>query len=82
VNNIPRAPHPGPLPGGDEGDRRIAPHRAIHIAEGQVAPSPRGAKMDAAGASRAKVALLNKELERRLEARADPKLRQIALWRL
>jgi hypothetical protein len=38
--------------------------------------------MDAAGPSFAAAALLNKELERRLEARADPELRQIALWRL
>jgi hypothetical protein len=38
--------------------------------------------MHAAGPSLPEAPLLNKELERRLEARADPELRQIALWRL
>jgi len=38
--------------------------------------------MDAAGPSPAEAALLNEALERRLEALADPELRQIALWRL
>ena len=39
-------------------------------------------QMDAAGPSPAEAALLNEALERRLEALADPQLRQIALWRL
>jgi RNA polymerase sigma factor (sigma-70 family) len=39
-------------------------------------------QMDAAGPSPAEAALLNEALERRLEELADPKLRQIALWRL
>jgi RNA polymerase sigma factor (sigma-70 family) len=39
-------------------------------------------QMDAAGPSPAEAALLNEALERRLEALADPELRQIALWRL
>jgi RNA polymerase sigma factor (sigma-70 family) len=39
-------------------------------------------QMDAAGPSPAEAALLNEALERRLEALADPDLRQIALWRL
>ena len=38
--------------------------------------------MDAAGPSPAEAAVLNEALERRLEALADPELRQIALWRL
>ena len=39
-------------------------------------------QMDAAGPSPAEAAVLNEALERRLEALADPELRQIALWRL
>ena len=39
-------------------------------------------QMDAAGPSPAEAALLNEALERRLDALADPELRQIALWRL
>jgi len=39
-------------------------------------------QMDAAGPSPAEAAELNEALERRLEALADPELRQIALWRL
>jgi RNA polymerase sigma factor (sigma-70 family) len=39
-------------------------------------------QMDAAGPSPAEAAVLNEALERRLEALADPDLRQIALWRL
>jgi RNA polymerase sigma factor (sigma-70 family) len=39
-------------------------------------------QMDAAGPSPAEAALLNEALERRLEALADPELRQIALRRL
>ena len=39
-------------------------------------------QMDAAGPSPAEAAVLNEALERRLEALADPALRQIALWRL
>ena len=38
--------------------------------------------MDAAGPSPAEAALLNEALERRLEALADPELRQIAMLRL
>jgi RNA polymerase sigma factor (sigma-70 family) len=38
--------------------------------------------MDAAGPSPAEAAVLNEALERRLEALADPELRQIALLRL
>jgi RNA polymerase sigma factor (sigma-70 family) len=39
-------------------------------------------QMDATGPSPAEAAVLNEALERRLEALADPELRQIALWRL
>jgi RNA polymerase sigma factor (sigma-70 family) len=39
-------------------------------------------QMDAAGPSPAEAAVLNEALERRMEALADPELRQIALWRL
>ena len=39
-------------------------------------------QMDAAGPSPAEAAVLNEALECRLEALADPELRQIALWRL
>src|SRR5271165_447180 len=39
-------------------------------------------QMDAAGPSPAEAAVLNEALERRLQALADPELRQIALWRL
>jgi RNA polymerase sigma factor (sigma-70 family) len=39
-------------------------------------------QMDAVGPSSAEAAVLNDALERRLEALADPELRQIALWRL
>jgi RNA polymerase sigma factor (sigma-70 family) len=39
-------------------------------------------QMDAAGPSPAEAAVLNEILERRLEALADPDLRQIALLRL
>jgi len=39
-------------------------------------------QMDAASPSPAEAAVLNEALERRLEALADPELRQIALWRL
>jgi RNA polymerase sigma factor (sigma-70 family) len=39
-------------------------------------------QMDAAGPSPAEAALLNEALELRLEALADPELREIALWRL
>jgi RNA polymerase sigma factor (sigma-70 family) len=39
-------------------------------------------QMDAAGPSPAEAAVLNEALERRLEALANPELRQIALWRL
>jgi DNA-directed RNA polymerase specialized sigma24 family protein len=38
--------------------------------------------MDAVGPSPAEAAVLNEALELRLEALADPELRQIALWRL
>jgi RNA polymerase sigma factor (sigma-70 family) len=39
-------------------------------------------QMDASCPSPAEAAVLNEALERRLEALADPELRQIALWRL
>jgi RNA polymerase sigma factor (sigma-70 family) len=39
-------------------------------------------QMDAAGPSPAEAAVLNEALERRLEMLADPRLREIALWRL
>jgi RNA polymerase sigma factor (sigma-70 family) len=39
-------------------------------------------QMDAADPSPLEAAVLNESLERRLEALADPELRQIALWRL
>ncbi len=48
-------------------------------------PSPAGwvlEQMDAAGPSPAEAAVLNEALERRLEALADPELREIALLRL
>jgi DNA-directed RNA polymerase specialized sigma24 family protein len=39
-------------------------------------------QMEAAGPSPAEAAALNEALERRLDALADPGLRQVALWRL
>ena len=39
-------------------------------------------QMDAAGPTPAEAVVLNEALERRLEALADPELRQVALWRL
>jgi RNA polymerase sigma factor (sigma-70 family) len=55
---------------------------ALMVGDEPIWPGWALEQMDAAGPSPAEAAVLNEELERRLEALADPELRQIALWRL
>jgi RNA polymerase sigma factor (sigma-70 family) len=62
--------------------RDVAREQTISDRDESESPHWALEQMDAAGPSPAEAALLNEALERRLEALADPELRQIALWRL
>jgi RNA polymerase sigma factor (sigma-70 family) len=67
-----------------QGRERRDVGREQTVADGDETRSAHWAleQMDAAGPSPLEAAVLNEALERRLEALADPDLRQIALWRL
>ena len=62
--------------------RDVAREQTISDRDESESPHWALEQMDAAGPSPAEATLLNEALERRLEALADPELRQIALWRL
>jgi len=62
--------------------RDLAREQTLPIDDGTQSAHWALEQMDAAGPTPAEAAVLNEALERRLEALADPDLRQIALWRL
>ena len=68
----------------DQGRKKRDPAREQAIPGDDEMESQRWAleQMEAAGPSPAEAAVLNEALEHRLEALADPELRQVALWRL